>query len=275
MYEISDLTLYRGSDIPINNRLVVHNPRLYEIEEFDEQRYFQAVHSFCASGADLKWQLWDKGIDYTKIDDYDLFLKFTRFMLANQKNVFMRAAEQMGQDLDVSQSQLDELDINPMQLLLRTVDGDPVDLAYFDEWTVKDTDERVLYSKEDDITIDRFAFHQIVDALRKIHFLKRNNEIPGNKTTKMILIEDAREAAMAHKDEPFKSVIAPLLSGLTVKCGQCGNDEIWNMPIYQLLYNIKRALKIQDATALIQGAYSGFANLKGVDKNRFDWLGDI
>ena len=32
---------------------------------------------------------------------------------------------------------------------------------------------------------------------------------------------------------------------------------------------------MQDAQLLLQGAYSGFASLKGVDKERLDWAGDI
>ena len=47
------------------------------------------------------------------------------------------------------------------------------------------------------------------------------------------------------------------------------------MKIYELLYNIKRINKIQDATMLLQGAYSGFANLKGIDKSRLDFTGYI
>jgi hypothetical protein len=39
--------------------------------------------------------------------------------------------------------------------------------------------------------------------------------------------------------------------------------------------SIKRIKKIQDAELLLQGAYSGFASLKGVDKTRLDWAGDI
>ena len=38
---------------------------------------------------------------------------------------------------------------------------------------------------------------------------------------------------------------------------------------------IKRVNRIQDATFLLQGAYSGFASLKGVDKDRLDWAGEI
>ena len=99
--------------------------------------------------------------------------------------------------------------------------------------------------------------------------------MPANERTKMDLIDDARDEAMAASRRPYKSVLKPLVSALTVKCGMCGDDKIWNMNINMFFDNIKRVSKIQDAQLLLQGAYSGFASLKGVDKTRLDWTGDI
>lgn len=274
MFECSPLSLYRGSDLHISEKILVANPSIGQIEEFDEQTYFQAVHSLCASGADLKWQLWDMGIDYTKIDDYDLFLNYTRFSLGNRNKQIQRLIKQGV--IEAGQVSDDDVDgKNPLQLTLKYTDGTPLDLCDFDMYHDNNIDEDILYNKDTDTTIDRAVFSQIVSAVRQIHFLKRNNEIPGNKTTKMILIEDAKEEAMRNKDKPFESILLPMISGVSCKCGQCGSKEIWDMPIYQLIENVRRIFKIQDATLLLQGAYSGFASLKDVDKKRLDWLGTI
>ena len=91
----------------------------------------------------------------------------------------------------------------------------------------------------------------------------------------MDLIDDARDEAMAAAQKPYKSVLQPLISALVVKTGQLGSNSIWNTKIYMFFDSIKRINKIQDATLLLQGAYSGFASLKGVDKARLDWAGDI
>lgn len=272
MFEVDPLKLYRGSDIQITDKIYVVNPTIDEISEFGEERYFQSIHTICASGADLKWQLWDKGIDYTKIDDYDLFVKFTSISLCNRAKEIKKYANT--EDVTIP-FDLEENDYNPLQLTLKTSSGNPLDLSDFDEYVDSSIEDNVLYNKLDDITIDRFVFRNIVDAVRKIHFLKRNNEIPGNKTTKMILIEDAREEALSNKDKPFESIIVPMVSSLSVKSGQCGSDTIWNMNIYQLLENIRRVFKMQDADTLMKAAYSGFANLKNVDKERFNWLSPI
>ena len=99
--------------------------------------------------------------------------------------------------------------------------------------------------------------------------------MPANEITKMDLIEDARDEAMMASRKEYKSVLKPLISALAVKTGQLGSDSIWNTKINMFFDAIKRINKIQDATLLLQGAYSGFASLKGVDKARLDWAGEI
>ena len=73
----------------------------------------------------------------------------------------------------------------------------------------------------------------------------------------------------------YKSVLKPLISALAVKTGQLGSDSIWNTKINMFFDAIKRINKIQDATLLLQGAYSGFASLKNINRDRLDWMGEI
>jgi hypothetical protein len=159
--------------------------------------------------------------------------------------------------------------INPLELILN------IDLGDFIPYEKVDNSQIVLYDKEHDITIDKFVYTRIVDIVRQIHGFKRNNEKPANERTKMDLIEDARDEAMANSRKPYKSLLKPLVSFLSVKTGMCGDERIWNIPIGMFFDNIKRANKIQEAELLLQGAYSGFASLKGVDKSKLDMTGDI
>lgn len=275
MFEFDELKIYRGGDIEIAPKIIVTQPTIGQIEEFGEKRYFNAVYTLTAVGADLKWQLWDYcQIDYTQIEDYDLFIKFISSAVSSKKHLY----EELTNNKDkyenelsaIPQETLDGMLINPLQLILKDID--------FDDFTVcknVDNDQIILYDQERDITIDRIVYSQIIDAVRKIHGLKRNNQLPANERTKMDLIEDARDEAIAASRRPYKSTLKPLISALTVKCGLCGDDKVWNMKINAFFDSIKRIGKMQDAQLLLQGAYSGFASLKGVDKERLDWAGDI
>ena len=275
MFDVDDLKIYRGSDIRITDKITVIQPTLDQIIEFGESKYFQAVHCLTGVGADFKWQLWDYfDIDYTTIDDFELFKKLIRLSLSSKKHVYNELKnnpEKYEEQIKkMTEEDWEELLFNPLSLTLKDID-----LADFEEYESDKNQETILYDKEHDITIDRFVYARIVDAVRKIHGFKRNNEIPANEITKMDLIDDARDDAMMASKKPYKSVLKPLISALAVKTGQLGSESIWNTKINMFFDSIKRINKIQDAELLLQGAYSGFASLKGVDKTRLDWAGEI
>lgn len=277
MFEYDELTIYRGEDIYITPKIKVSQPTLSQIQKFGEKKYFNYIHIFTSVGADLKWQLWDYNkIDYTQISDYDLFVKFISQLVGSKKRIYkelMENPKKYENDLkNISEEELEEMLVNPLELILN------IDLADFIPMKVKYSDNNeqiVLYNSEEDITIDKAIYSQLVDVIRKIHGLKRNNQIPANEATKMDLIDDARDEAIASTNKPYKSVLRSLISTLSVYCCQCGDEKIWNMKINNFFEDVKRASKIEDAHTLMQGAYSGFADLKNVDKTRFDMFGDI
>lgn len=245
MLELDDLKIYRGNDIQITPKIIVTQPTIGQIEEFGEKRYFNAVYTLTAVGADLKWQLWDmEQIDYTQIEDYDLFIGFISKAVSSQRPIYdelMNNEEKYKDELAmISQERLENMCINPLQLILKDID-----LADFIPCKNTETDQIILYNAERDITIDRMIYSQIVDAVRKIHGLKRNNETPANETTKMILIDDAREEAKAASQKPYKSTLKPLVSALTVKCGLCGTDKVWDMKINAFSIALKELIKFK------------------------------
>lgn len=275
MFDVDDLKIYRGNDVRITDKIIVTQPTIDQIVEFGEKEYFQAVHCLTSVGADFKWQLWDYfETDYTTIDDFDLFKKMIWKLLSSKKNIYKELKENPEQYEEYTSKMTDEdweeLLFNPISLVLKDID-----FADFKEYKTDKSPESILYDEEHDITIDRLAYARIVDAVRKIHGFKRNNEIPANERTKMDLIDDARDDAMMASKKPYKSVLKPLISALAVKTGQLGSESIWNTKINMFFDSIKRINKIQDAELLLQGAYSGFASLKGIDKARLDWAGEI
>lgn len=277
MFKYDELKLYAGNDINITDKIIVIQPTLRQIKEFGEKRYFSAVHTLTAVGADLKWQLWDMGIDYTKIDDFDLFMRYISRSVSSKKRFYSELIKNQEKYADIlakfSKEELEDMQKNPLELVLKDLDfGDfiPVKKKYSEN-----KEEIVLYQPEREIIINRVLYHQIVDAVRQIHGLKRNNEIPANEQTKMDLIEDARDEAEIEKNKPFKSVLLPLLSTIKIDNGQWGNEKIWDTKIYEFFYDIKRTGHINEAKMLLQGAYSGFASLKGVGNDKLNMFADL
>lgn len=275
MFEIDELKIYRGSDILITDKIIVTQPTIDQIIEFGERRYFQTVHTLTGVGADFKWQLLDYfNKDYTEIEDFELFKLMIYKSLSSKKKIYEELKnnpEQYEEYINkMTDDDWDDLLFNPLSLVLKDID-----FADFEEYESDKNHETILYDKEHDITIDRYIYSKIIDAVRKIHGLKRNDQLPANEITKMFLIDEAREEAMLASKKEYKSVLKPLISALAVKTGQLGSDSIWNTKVNMFFDSIKRVNKIQDAELLLQGAYSGFASLKGVSKDRLDWTGEI
>ena len=271
MVEFDEMKIYRGDDIKINTNIIMKIPTVNQIIDFGEYSYFNAVYTFASVGADLKWQLWDLGIDYTTIEDYDLFVDIISRFVASKKTIRQDIIDNPeNYDREFSEDELNDMLKNPMQLIF-----DDIDFADFGIYEIKETKQKILYNIEKDITIDRLAYSRMVDVIRAIHGFTRNNQKPANERTKMDLIEDARDEAMMAQNKPEKSILKPMISTLQVYSSQCGDDRIFNMPISMFFENVKRINKIQDAKSLMQGAYSGFADLKGIDKERFDMFSDI
>lgn len=243
MNSIDYFSLYCGDSCRIDDNITVRHPRPQDIKEYGEQNYYSMVYTLCAVGADLKWQLDEVGIDYTTVDDFDLFSQYLCRMFPQQRTSIL----------------LGDLDLR--RFILRH------DTAI---------DENILIDPITGIRIDRRTYRLIVGAIRAMHGLKRNDEIPGNEATKQILIEDAREAYEESKGKEYKSMLLPLVSTLTAENG--GNHEaVLSMPIYTFTDCVKRIMKIKNADLLLQSGYSGFGgvDLKKIDKDELNYMGDL
>ena len=92
---IDELQMYFGDDYKINDYIKIHQPTVGEIIEFGEEKYYCVVSALTAIPSDMKSRLWDNGIDYSKITDYDLFCMMSR-------NIEKEDSEILLGDIDLS-----------------------------------------------------------------------------------------------------------------------------------------------------------------------------
>jgi len=239
-----ELQIYRGGNLFIKDGIIIHQPTLDEICTYGEKEYWSLIYSFVSTGADLKFQLYDLGIDYTAIGDFELFY-----------SILCRG-----------------LDKNKTSIIF----GD-LDFSHFKVGQRIDTDDIVLYDPETSMIIDEYTYLVIADVLRKMHDLKRNNQNPGNETTKQILIEDARAEFERNKNKEYRSQLKNLISAM-VNCEgfKYSHTDVWHMSITAFLDSVKRISKIKNAGLLLQSGYSGYGiNLQDISNDKLDWLGEL
>ena len=74
LLELDTLGLYFGDPYVINENVSVLQPTIGDIAKYGEKNYFSLVHTITAIPSDLKSQLWDMGLDWTQITDFQLFI---------------------------------------------------------------------------------------------------------------------------------------------------------------------------------------------------------
>lgn len=244
MEENEELQLYRGNDYIINEHISIHQPTLDEICQYGERAYYQMIYTLTCTPCDLKWQLHSVGTDYTQISDFELFYS----MLC--KNYARNDTSILFGELDFSEFHL---------------------------YVNKLNDEVVMYHPKQNIIIDRHIYQLMVCYLRKMHGLKRNEEVPGNESTKMILIEDAREEAQRNKNIPYRSFLKPLISTMVNIEGFKRNDNtVWDMKINAFMDSVKRIGKIRNASLLLQSGYSGYGiDIKKIPADDLNYMGEL
>ena len=164
--DVDELQLYFGDDYIINDHIVITQPTIGEVVAYGEASYFSTVHTLCSIPSDLKSQLWDMGLDWCEVEDFELFMMLSQTLTPDKTGILFG-------DLDFSK-------LRPFQ---NSQNGDIV-----------------LANKDTGVIIDKMIYLRIMSYLRKLHNLKPKIEKAANKITKKILIDEDRQRILYSKD---------------------------------------------------------------------------
>ena len=238
--DVDELQLYFGDDYIINDHIKIIQPTIGKVVDYGEASYFSTVYTITAIPSDMKSQLWDLGLDWCEVDDFELFMMLVQTLTPDRTSILFG-----------------DLDFSKLKPYRNNQNGDIV-----------------LADKETGIVIDKMIYLRIVNYLRKLHNIKPKVEKAANKMTKKVLIEEDRQKILYAKDKPFKSYLLPLISAIKVKQGYT-KDYVRNMGLYEFFDDVARAQVINNADHLLNGAYSGMMDLKKVDKKEFNWMREL
>ena len=189
----------------------------------------------------MKSQLWDSGIDWESIKDFDLFILLSKSLHQDKTKLL-----------------LGDVDLSKMKLYPHP----------------ENEDEVILADKENGFIIDEYIYLKMAEYIRQMHGLKKNVEHAKNKRTKRALLEYDRQLRESRSDSEYKSFLFPLVTSLKVKMGYT-LDYIGQMHIVEFMNDINRLNIIRSADALLGATYSGFCDTSKIDKKQMDWTRDI
>ena len=238
--EVSDLELYFGDDYIINDSIKIHQPTIGELIQC-ERSYFSTVYTLCAISSDMKSQLFDIGLDWNTVEDWQLFTMLAPTLSQDRTSILFG-------DLDFSRMKLYP---HP------NVEG-----------------EVALVDRQTGVFIDEMIYNRMVGYLRKLHGLTPKVEKTKSKTVKRWLIEEDRNKIKNAQNKPFKSYLLPLISSVKVKQGYT-KDYVRNMGLRELFDDVARLQIINNADHLLSAAYAGTIDMKKINKQELNWMKEL
>lgn len=229
--------LYRH-ELPVNDKIKIVIPSVRDVLEHEEE-YYNMVYMLTSSPYDMMVQLDDMGIDFTKIDDYELF---TLMFCALQH-----------EDTSLLFGDLDIKSFSPM-----------VDTK---------NDCLVLRSNRDDITIDRSIHHMIASAIRRIHHLEHNHRTPANDAAREYILARERKKLMRKRRKQQRSQVEDLIVSL-VNTEQFPYtfESVLDLTIYQFNESLRQVVKKIDFDNKIRAIYAGTISAKDINQDDLNWL---
>lgn len=234
---MSTLNLLFETEYAINDQIKIMIPSVGEVID-NEDEYYSVVNLLTSMPIDLMLPLYDAGIDFTEISEYELFM--TMFPTLAQRDTHLIFG-----DLDISKFQ-------------HSID--------------KRDKSLVLYDYENDIVIDRRVQQQIAATLRKIHHLEKNRKKPANKEAKEYMLKRAKEKSKRKRrtqDSQLETLIVAMVNAQPYKYDFDGTR---NLSIYQFNECVRQVIKKTDYDNLIHGIYAGRLDADKIRQSELDWL---
>ena len=235
---MATLNLLYKQEYAINEHIKIQIPTVGEVLD-NEDDYYTMVTMLTAMPVDMMVQLDDIGVDFTAINEYELFL------------ILFNALK----DKDTSLI-FGELDLKP-----------------FRSAVTPQNNTIVLRNKETGVVIDRGIQGQIASVLRKIHNLKRNNRKPANQEAREYMLQRAREKMRRRSkrmnDSQLEELIVAMVNTEQFHYGFEGTREL---SIYQFNESVRQVIKKIDYDNRMHGVYAGTVNAKELSQDDLNWL---
>lgn len=235
---MATLNLLYKQEYAINEHIRIQIPTVGEVLD-NEDDYYTMVTMLTAMPVDMMVQLDDIGVDFTAINEYELFLLLFNALKDKDTSLIFG-----GLDLKPFRSA-----VNPQNNTI------------------------VLRNKETGVVIDRGIQGQIASVLRKIHNLKRNNRKPANQEAREYMLQRAREKMRRRSkrvnDSQLEELIVAMVNTEQYHYGFEGTREL---SIYQFNESVRQVIKKIDYDNRMHGVYAGTVNAKELSQDDLNWL---
>lgn len=236
-------------DLPNSGgKIVLVQPSIGDVVDLGEKRFYATLNIFTTNTTAFRLQLWNEGIDWNVLPDFELFI-----MLLN-------TAEK-----EIYQTFLPTIDFGNMgRFVKETEDGNK---------------QKILYDMTNNIEINEQTYFVISQYLRNTFNIFPDEKMTDDEILKQWYIEkDKRELKNrgSKEDSDEDTGLLPVISGCINHPGfKYKTSELKQLGVYQFFDSVKRLQVYESTTALNHGAYSGFCDTKGIPQESFNFMRSI
>ena len=263
--KISLLQLYFGDPYQVSDKIQILQPTIGGILEYDKQfgesEFWAMLNVFIGNTTSYRVLLWDMGIDWNEISDFQLFSLLIKTLKVEQTAILFG-----------------DLDLSRFDAYVKQIPSDNNTEENLDDGQNKQEDktEIILWDSELDIEITEDMYNVIALYIRTMFNIFPKVEKAKGKTTKEWIIEEDKMNLANAKKEDTTSTFLPLIESCCCHPGfKYKKNELREVGIYEFMRDVQRLQVYESTTALLKGMYSGFIDTKGIDKEEFDFMRDI
>lgn len=256
------LKAYFGKPLEVSNGMHVYVPYIGDILDLDDSdiTFYQTLYVWIANPTTYRLMLWDNGIDWNKLSNYELFLMLYKTSDPQVTKMLFG----------------DEINLTKFQIYTKIA---PDDVG--DEEDGSDTPEPdiVLYDKDTDIVISSADYEYISEYLKAVFNIYPKVEKAKGRITKESIIEEERMNLVARQrkgeDKP-SSTLLPLVSSCLNHPGfKYDLEGLKHVNFVQFMDSVQRLQIYENTTALLKGVTGGFADASKLNKDELNFMRDI
>lgn len=226
----------------VKKSITVYQPTIGKIVDMGEEKFFSSLNAFITNTTSYRLPLWDMGIDWNEISDFDLFLILYKSI-----------------DDDVSQL-LFKLDMSNFEFYTMTLEG---------------VETPVLYSKKDEIIIDENVYNHFSQYLQEVFQLKPEEKLTDDAVMKKWFVDKDRRQKERDEKKGIdnESNLQAIISACVNHAGfKYSLRELENVGVCEFYDSVQRLQLYESTTALMKGMYSGFVDGSKIKPDDYNFM---
>lgn len=254
--------LYFNNEFQITDKITIHKPSVLDIFNYKkgqpdggESGFFFMLHVFVGNTTYFKIALWDNGIDWNKITDFEMFASMVVGLKPDSTSILFG-------DLDFSL-------LKPYKTEQEVVNEETGELETKESF--------VLYDAVNDIEITEITYFRIRNYLRYMFgiFPKVETGIKGKRMKEEIIRYD-RMKAKQDSEKSSGSFLFPLVSACLNHPGfKYKKNELNEVGIVEFMDSVERIQIYEQATATLKGMMSGFVDGSKIKPEQYNFMKEI